>query len=95
MSGLIFGELTVGDKLFFVPDFTTNKIMFKEQDRVRFIDTEKDKQFGVLIIFNIKGDIATLGNGDYANLGQNMCNAKLFQNSKAKTLLTHSVTNWR
>jgi len=51
--------------------------MFKEQDRVRFIDTEKDKQFGVLIIFNITGDIATLGSGDYASLGQNMCNAKL------------------
>ena len=60
----------------FVLDFTTNEIMFKEQDRVRFIDSEKDKQFGGLIIFNIKGDIATLGSGDYANLGQNMCNAK-------------------
>jgi hypothetical protein len=44
---------------------------------VRFIDPDKDKQFGVLIIFNIKGDIATLGSGDYSTLGQNMCNAKL------------------
>lgn len=51
--------------------------MFKEQDRVRFIDAEKDEQFGVLIIFNITGDIATLASGDYATLGQNRCNAKL------------------
>ena len=50
--------------------------MFKEQDRVRFIDTEKDKQFGVLIIFNIKGDIATLG--------QSMCNAKLSELKRAE-----------
>ena len=68
----------------FVLDFTTNEIMFKEQDRVRFIDTEKDKQFGVLIIFNIKSDIATLGSGDYANLGQNMCNAKLTELKRAE-----------
>jgi len=51
--------------------------MFKEQDRVRFIDKEKDKQYGVLIIFNIKGEIATLGSGDYSTFGQNLCNAKL------------------
>jgi len=58
--------------------------MFKEQDRVRFIYTEKDKQFGVLIIFNITGDIATLGSGDYASLGQNMCNAKLSELKRAE-----------
>jgi hypothetical protein len=58
--------------------------MFKVNDRVRFIDTEKDKQFGVLIIFNIKGDIATLGSVDYASLGQNMCNAKLTELKKAE-----------
>jgi len=58
--------------------------MFKEQDRVRFIDTEKDKQFGILIILNIKGDIATLGSGDYATLGQSMCNAKLSELKRAK-----------
>ena len=51
--------------------------MFKENDRVRFVDKEKDKQFGVLVIFNLKGDIATLGSGDYATFGQNLCNAKL------------------
>jgi len=43
--------------------------MLKNGDRVRFIDAEKDKQFGVLIIFKIKGDIATLGSGHYATLG--------------------------
>lgn len=58
-------------------------MMFKEQDRVRFIDPDKDKQFGVLIIFNIKGDIATLGSGDYTTLGQNMCNAKLSELKRA------------
>jgi len=58
--------------------------MFNEQDRVRFIDTEKDKQFGVLIIFNITGDIATLGSGDYASLGQNMCNSKLSELKRAE-----------
>lgn len=58
--------------------------MFKINDRVRFIDTEKDKQFGILIIFIIKGDIATLGSGDYATLGQNMCNAKLSELKKAE-----------
>ena len=58
--------------------------MFKEQDRVRFTDTVKDKQFGVLIIFNITGEIATFGSGDYASLGQNMCNAKLFELKRAE-----------
>lgn len=58
--------------------------MFKEQDRVRFIDKEKDKQFGVLIIFSIKGNIATLGNGAYETFGQNMCNAKLTELKRAE-----------
>lgn len=51
--------------------------MFKQGDRVRFINPNQDNKYGVLIIFNIKGDIATLGSGDYSTLGQNMCNAKL------------------
>ena len=38
----------------------------------------------VLIIFNIKGDIATLGGGDYETLGQNMCNAKLSDIKRAE-----------
>jgi hypothetical protein len=58
--------------------------MFQEQDRVRFKDKEKDKQYGILIILNIKGDIATLGSGDYATLGQNMCNAKLTEIKRAE-----------
>lgn len=28
--------------------------MLRENDRVRFVDEKMDKQFGVLIIFNIK-----------------------------------------
>lgn len=51
--------------------------MLKLNDRVRFIDSDKDKQYGVLIILDIKNNIATCGSGDYATLGQNMCNAKL------------------
>lgn len=51
--------------------------MIKENERVRFKDKEKDKIYDVLIILNIKGDIATLGRGEYATLGQNICNAKL------------------
>jgi hypothetical protein len=58
--------------------------MLREQDRVRFIDTEKDKQFGVLIIFNIKGDYATIGNGDYASLGQNLMTVKLTELKRAE-----------
>ena len=53
--------------------------MLKAQDRVRFIDAQKDIQFGVLIIFEIIGDIAFLGSGDYENLGQSICNAKLVE----------------
>jgi len=51
--------------------------MLRENDRVRFVDVKMDKQFGVLIIFNIKGGIATIGKSDYASLGQNMINVKL------------------
>jgi hypothetical protein len=57
--------------------------MLKKGDKVRFIDSEKDKQLGVLIICNITDDIATLGSGDYATFGQNMCNAKLTELIKA------------
>lgn len=58
--------------------------MLKKQDRVRFIDKEKDKQYGVLIIFNIKGDTAMLGSGDYASFGDKLCNAKLSELKKAE-----------
>jgi hypothetical protein len=53
-------------------------------DRVRFIDKEKDKKYGVLLVFAIKGDIATLGSGDYATLGQKMCNVSLSEIKKAE-----------
>lgn len=58
--------------------------MLNEQDRVRFIDLDKDKEFGVLIIFKIKDDIATLGNGEYETFGQKMCNAKLSELKRAE-----------
>jgi hypothetical protein len=58
--------------------------MLKEQDRVRFIDSEKDKELGILIIFKIKGDIATLGNGEYETFGQKMCNVKLSELRRAE-----------
>jgi hypothetical protein len=51
--------------------------MLKENERVRFINEEKDKQFGILYIFSIKGEYATIGKGDYTTLGQNMINVKL------------------
>jgi len=58
--------------------------MLRENDRVRFVDEKMDKQFGVLIIFSIKGDIATIGKGDYASLGQNMMNVKLSEIKRAE-----------
>lgn len=58
--------------------------MLQVNDRVRFIDSEKDKQFGIIVIFNITGDIATCFSGDYATLGQNKCNAKLSELKKAE-----------
>ncbi|HPD59975.1 MAG TPA: hypothetical protein PLL29_08185 [Paludibacteraceae bacterium] len=50
--------------------------MFKEQDRVRFIDAEKDKQFGVLTIQNIKGRTVTFIIGD-PYLAQGIDNADI------------------
>ena len=58
--------------------------MLKKNDRVRFKDKEKDSRYGVLIIFNIKGDIATCGSGDYASFGKNLCNAKLSELKKTE-----------
>jgi len=57
--------------------------MLKETDRVRFIDERKDKLYGVLIILNIKNDIATLTSGDYATFGQSTLNAKISELKKA------------
>ena len=41
--------------------------MLRENDSVRFVNEKIDKQFGALIIFNIKGDMATIGKDDYLN----------------------------
>ena len=49
--------------------------MFREKDRVRFIDVVKNDHFGVLIIYTIKGDTAVLVYGDFS--GQIICNAQL------------------
>jgi hypothetical protein len=50
--------------------------MLKEQDRVRFIDVEKDKQFGVLTIQNITGRTVTFIIGD-PYLPQGIANADI------------------
>jgi hypothetical protein len=57
--------------------------MFQEQDRVRFIDAEKDKQFGVLIIQNIKGQTVTFIIGD-PYLAQGMDNADISELKRAE-----------
>lgn len=51
--------------------------MLEKNDRVRFVDEKKNNQFGVLIIFRIEGDIATIGSGDYYSLGQNLMSVNL------------------
>lgn len=51
--------------------------MIKENDRIRFIDQEMHRQYGVLLVFSIKGENATVGKGDYASLGQNIMTVKL------------------
>jgi hypothetical protein len=58
--------------------------MIAQNDRVRFIDEDKNKQFGVLLVFNIKGDYATIGKGDYASLGENLMTVKLTELKRAE-----------
>ena len=58
--------------------------MLRENDKVRFVDKRKDKKFGVLTIFIISGDIATIGNGDYATLGQNIMSVNLNEIKRAE-----------
>ena len=50
--------------------------MIQKNDRVRFVDKEKDDQYGVLLVFDTKGEYATIGKGDYASLGQNLMTVK-------------------
>lgn len=50
--------------------------MIQKNDRVRFINKEKDDQYGVLLVFETKGEYATIGKGDYASLGQNLMTVK-------------------
>lgn len=58
--------------------------MIAQNDRVRFIDEDKNKQFGVLLVFNIKGDYATIGKGDFASLGQDLMTVKLIELKRAE-----------
>lgn len=58
--------------------------MITQNDRVRFIDEDKNKQFGVLLVFNIKGEYATIGKGDYTSLGQNLMTVKLTELKRAE-----------
>lgn len=58
--------------------------MFNKNDRVRFIDEEKNMQFGVLLIFNIKGDYAMIGKGDYESYGQDLMTIKLTELKRAE-----------
>ena len=46
--------------------------MFQLNDRVRFIDEEKNKQYGIFLVFAIKGNYVTIGKGDYTSLGQDL-----------------------
>ena len=57
---------------------------FKIQDRVRFINDEKNTEYGVLIVFNIKGEYATIGSGAYETLGQNLMTIPLTEIKKEK-----------
>lgn len=49
----------------------------RKNDRVRFIDPVKDKENGILRIFEIKGEYAICGKGDFENLGKNFQTVKL------------------
>jgi hypothetical protein len=51
---------------------------------VRFIDDEKNTEYGVLIVFNIKGEYAIIGSGAYETLGQNLMTILLTEIKKEK-----------
>jgi hypothetical protein len=58
--------------------------MIKENDRIRFIDEEMHEQYGVLLVFSIKGEFATVGKADYASFGQNIMTVKLAEIKSAE-----------
>lgn len=58
--------------------------MLKVNDRVHFKDREMNETYGILIILDIKGEIATLTKGDYSNFGSHNCNAKLTEIEKSE-----------
>jgi len=49
---------------------------FKEKDRIRFIDSEKNKEFGVLVILSIKHETITVASLNYEDLGKKPMNVK-------------------
>lgn len=51
--------------------------MIRKNDRVKFIDETKEEQYGILLVFEIKGEYALIGKGDFKSLGQNLMTVKL------------------
>ncbi len=58
--------------------------MLKIGDRVRFIDSEKDKQYGVLVVINVKGQFVTCGNGDGRTYGAGLCTVHMNELKKSE-----------
>jgi len=46
-----------------------NKIMFQKGDRVRHINEQIDKQYGIMEVWEIKNGYATCRYGDYSSYG--------------------------
>ena len=55
-----------------------------KHDRVRFVDEEKNKQNGVLIVLEIKSDYAVVMTGDYSSFGQPPMTVKLSELKRAE-----------
>ena len=51
--------------------------MIRENNRVRFIDKEKDKIYGILSVFSINGEFVTIGKGDYTSLGKDLMSVNI------------------
>ncbi len=58
--------------------------MIRPNDRVRFVDNEKDKKYGVLTVFSVKNGFALVAKGDYANLGDHKMTVELVELKKEK-----------
>jgi hypothetical protein len=58
--------------------------MIQKNDRVKFIDKTKEEKYGVLLVFEVKGEYAFIGKGDFKSLGQNLMTVKLNELKKAE-----------